>query len=469
MIFHPQNLIPAEGSYRFEKNVHATAHPALDKPIIREFWQNFTHRSSTLELSPSDQLIFAIGDTEPLPLDGAAYSMRIDENGVCVLAESEQDLLHGFMTLLDRLHAIDCDGELAVVADCCQLRERALIGARMVHYCLFPENSLRDLQHFVRFCAALKYTHVVLEFWGTFKYECLDALSWPGAYTKEELRPIIREAQDLGLEVIPMFNHWGHASASREMQGKHVVLDQDPTLQTYFSEDGWCWSIQSPRVRDLLHRVRAELIDLCGKGSYFHLGCDEARNFELNRENMDLLCEYINGIAEELKELGRRAIVWGDMFLYRHPHYNPKNRYTCNAPSPEVESYLLDHLSRDLIIADWQYHSPEFPIETSSVFQNAGFTCFLCPWDEGIPQMQAAVKTVKEQALNGIMHTTWHTLSGKMSFVTMAAIGGFESLDEYTRHKGGTITAGLWRRVMPSNGSYEDAGWAKKQIDVYWK
>jgi hypothetical protein len=83
--------------------------------------------------------------------------------------------------------------------------------------------------------------------------------------------------------------------------------------------------------------------------------------------------------------------------------------------------------------------------------------------------MQAAVKTVKEQALNGIMHTTWHTLSGKMSYVTMAAIGGFESLDEYTRHKGGTITAGLWRRVMPSNGSYEDAGWAKKQIDVYWK
>ena len=30
------------------------------------------------------------------------------------------------------------------------------------------------------------------------------------------------------MEVIPMINHLGHASASRACYGRHVVLDQNP-------------------------------------------------------------------------------------------------------------------------------------------------------------------------------------------------------------------------------------------------
>jgi hypothetical protein len=48
------------------------------------------------------------------------------------------------------------------------------------------------------------------------------------------------------------------------MHGKHVVLDQNPTLQTYFSEDGWCWDIRKPKVRELFRKIRSELIELCG-------------------------------------------------------------------------------------------------------------------------------------------------------------------------------------------------------------
>ena len=309
------------------------------------------------------------------------------------------------------------------------------------------------MQRFLRFCGTLKYTHVVLEFWGMLKYDCMQELSWSHGFTKEQIAPLIREATDLGLEIIPMFNHWGHASAGRVMHGKHVVLDQNPTLQSYFSEDGWCWDIKKPKVRELLRKIRRELTDLCGKGGYFHIGCDEAYNFAFTKENMDALCDFINGLSEEMNAEGRRIIMWGDMLLYRYPYY--KNKYTCNAPSPEVEQYFLQHLHKNIVIADWQYHA-------------AGFDCLLCPWDDGAAPAEAVLSTLTTHSLFGFMHTTWHTLTAGMPYVTMMAVGGFDGAVRHSKIALRTRTAAVLRKVMPINGDYEKAGWSKIEIGCRW-
>ncbi|MBR3894557.1 MAG: family 20 glycosylhydrolase [Clostridia bacterium] len=468
MIFHPENCKTTEGSFLFSNRICATAHPCLNKEILREFWHNFTFQASTLSISETDGYVFSLGSAEALPLDGCDYSIHVEKGGVFIAAKSEQALINGFMTLLDRFKAVDTADGIAIELECCQIRDRARIRNRMIHFCVFPELALWELQRFVRLCGALKYTHVVLEFWGMLQYDCLKELSWSHGFTKEQIRPIIAEANALGMEVIPMFNHWGHATASRVMHGKHVVLDQNPSLQTYFSEDGWCWDIRKPKVRELLRQIRTELIELCGEGEYFHIGCDEAYNFEFTQENMDTICGFINGLSDELKAQGRRTLIWGDMLLYRHPHYNPKNRYSCHAPSPEVAQYLLDHVSKDVIIADWQYHSPEAPIETASVFKEAGFDCLLCPWDEGIPHIPAALSTIRDLSLMGFMHTTWHTLSMGTFYITMMAVGGFEDVTGYKADHVRPHTAALLRKVMPACGDYEKAGWSKLQVGFKW-
>ena len=465
MIFHPQNLVQKEGRFVFSGNACAVAPPCFNKDILKEFWYNFSFQLSTLSVTTGRELIFSVGNTERLLLDdGDAYSIRIDRDGLCVYAKTEKDLLLGFMTLLDRFKAVDEGEQTVIELECCEIKDKPLIKNRMIHFCIFPETRLWDLRRFLRFCAALKYTHVVLEFWGMLHYDCMKELSWSHAFSKEEIRPIIQEANDLGLEIIPMFNQWGHAAASRGRQGKHVVLDQDPRLQTYFSEDGWCWDIRKEKVKDLLRRIRRELIELCGKGSYFHIGCDEAFNFDLTRENLNFICSFINEISDDLKAQGRRAIAWGDMFLYRHPEFNPNNSYTCNAPTPEIEAYFLEHLSRDILIADWQYKAPEAPVETASIFQNAGFDCLLCPWDKGIPQLQAVISTVKEQGLDGYLHTTWHTFPKGVALALLAGVSGFEDLDGYTRPVATSNAAALTRRAFPCGGDYERAGWRAVQI-----
>lgn len=468
MIFHPQNLIRGEGSFSLAKRVAAQAHPCMNAPVLRELWRNFACQVSELEVRETTEYVFSIGGVSRLPLDGNEYSIHVTPDGVCVSAESAEALKRGYLTLLDRFETVDRNGDTAVEIACCRIKDRALVANRMVHYCIFPETELWELQRFVRLCGALKYTHIVLEFWGMLQYDCMRELSWSHGFTKDEVAPIIREANDLGMEVIPMFNHWGHASASRVMHGKHVVLDQNPALQTYFSEDGWCWDIRLPKVRELLRRIRCELIELCGEGSYFHIGCDEAFNFEFTVENMDFLCDFINEIGEDLGACDRRPIVWGDMFLYRHAHYNPNNRYTCNAPTPEVESYLLAHLSRACVIADWQYRAPEAPVETVSVFKQAGFDCLFCPWDEGRAQIETALLTAREGGIMGYMHTTWHTLSAGMPKVLLMGVGGFEDIRGGKNVREATYTAALLRRVMPIGGKYERAGWSHFDVSDRW-
>ena len=468
MIFEPKNLTRAEGSFVLPRVVCARAHASLNRDIIKEFWRNFAFQSSELHVSECEEYVFSVGNAERIDLDGGEYGACVEEGGIFLCAEDEKSLLRGFMTLIDRIRATEVEDVTAAEIECCRFTERATIPCRMAHFCVFPETGLWELQRFVRLCGALKYTHIVLEFWGMLRFDCMKELAWANAFTKEQIRPIIREARDLGLEVIPMFNHWGHASAGRVMHGKHVVLDQNPTLQPYFSEDGWCWDIRKPKVKRLLREIREELTALCGDGEYFHIGCDEAYNFAFSKENMDFICDFINEISEEMNGKGRKIIAWGDMFLYRHAQYNQNNSYSCNAPTPEAERYMLERLQKQVVIADWQYWAKEAPVETASVFRNAGFDSLLCPWDRGVPQLTAVMETVKTQSLRGFMHTTWHTLTQGMPYVTLAAVLGAEDAEKRSFTWASTSTAALLRRVKPCGGDYERAGWSRVQVSSLW-
>ena len=68
----------------------------------------------------------------------------------------------------------------------------------------------------------------------------------------------------------------------------------------------------------------------------------------------------------------------------------------------------------------------------------------------------------------GYMHTTWHTLSRGMPYVTYMGVGGFENIKDYKGVSVRPHTAALLRKVMPINGDYAKAGWAKFDIGVKW-
>ncbi len=461
MLYRPQICEKKEGTFLLGKTVCAHAHAVLDKPIFKELFLGHAYRLSTLDIFKTEELVFKIGDAAVPPLAGHAYAVNVEVGGVCVAAKSEKDLIYGFMLLLD---GVVCEEKGVAKIPCFYAAATPHLACRMVHFCVFPDTELWELQKFIRYAGALCYTHLVLEFWGMFRYETEPKLAFGHALTKEALFPVLQEARDLGMEIVPMLNHWGHASGARVMHGKHSALDNDPSLAYLFSGDGWRWAIERPATRALLRELRRELIALCGEGSYFHIGCDEAYGFRFTEESMGEMCAYFSSLADELAEENRRAIIWGDMFLYRHPEYIAENGYDANAPTPEAEQRMLSMLDRRLLIADWQYNVKKYPVETSLLFKKEGFSLLTCPWDQST-DIECCVRTVVENGLDGVMHTTWHTLSAGFHQVLRTALlamqGGF--CEGFVVHTG---AAALLRKVYFVDGDYTKAGWAKREIGV---
>ncbi len=470
MFFDVQNLTKLTGRYPVEGKIRAVAHASLCKPVFAEYWNNFSYGLSEIELLPTDSFTFCIGQAPVLPLDGESYRVSITESGVSLAACSEKKLICGFMTLIDRLLMERVNGESRLFLDACTYGETAFIARRMAHFCVFPETELWEIRRFVRLCAFLRYTHLVIEFWGTFRYECLDALSWERAFSADDLREIFAEAQDLGLELVPMFNHYGHASSGRVMHGKHVVLDRSPQYAYLFDETGWAWNIGLPETIDLQKKMRQELTELCGAGSFFHIGCDEIYGFDYSERAMEEICTHINAVAQSLAESGRKPILWADMFLPRTLKNQTGNTYTAACPSENASSFMLSKLDKNVLLADWQYDACRFPVETSLYLKEKGFSVLLCPWDRGMNRTNACLETAKIHGLDGILHTTWHTLSIGMPYVAKTARGcflpaGAKDMRDENQALHFNKTAEILRKVYPCGGDYRKSGWSKKEIE----
>lgn len=460
MVFEHKNQIQKDGCFFIGKNVVAAASKALDKPILKEFWKSFTFDCSRIEISYTDDVVFSVGVAEKPKCENHSYAINVETGGICITAKNEKGLIHGFMTLLDLIQS-DNDGNPFIV--CTEIKESPDIEKRMIHFCIFPETKLWQAERFVRLCGALKYTHIVLEFWGMYKYDCLKELSWEHAFSKEEMRPLIQTANDMGIEIVPMMNHWGHASQCRQMYGKHTVLSQNPKLQYLFSDDGWRWNINNPKTKELLRSIRAELIELCGKGEYFMIGCDEADGFNFSEIEMNEICDYVNEISEELSSYGRKALMWADMLLAPNCSYN--DIYCTNAPSQVVSDYMLDRLNKNIVLADWQYNAKQAPIETALFLKEKGFDTLLCPWSKSCENLYACVETVKKEKLYGVLHTTWHTLSQHMPYVLINAANCWSECKVSKQVLFSNRTASILRKAYPCGGNYEKSGWSEKQIE----
>lgn len=452
------------GEFYIPSKVNALCHPVLNKKVIKEFWKGHTYRLTTLSTTNDDALIFKVGDVEIPSLEENNYAINVMESGIAVVGKDEQCLIQGFMTLIDMIKLKD-DGQAYIST--CFVREKLPMQALMAHFCIFPETKLWELEKYIRFCGALKYTHLIIEFWGTLKFDCLKELGWKNAYSKKEIKKLVKLANDLGMQVIPMFNHWGHATSSRVCHGKHVVLDQNPTLSHLFSEDGWCWRYKSQKVKDLLKNIRKELIELCGDGEYFHVGCDEAYGFDYSEQSMIELCSYLNEISAELNSANRKMIMWGDMCLYKNPDFNDKNWYSVSAHTKEQQDFMLSQLDKNIILADWQYYCKTAPVETSLVFKKAGFNVLLCPSDNGALAVNSCVDTVKTEKMYGVMQTTWHTLALGTPNVGKTACdcwneqlkGDTDDFGFYRSH-----SAGVMRKTNFARGKYKKTGWSKVQV-----
>lgn len=396
------------------------------------------------------------------------YDLTVNENGAEIRFGDYAGLFHGMSGFLQLIRPDDTEEELRYYVRGCTVSDEPAVRFRAAHLCVFHQTTLDFLKKSVMLCGMMKYSHVVLEFWGMYRYRCCPNLSWKEAYTENDIRPIVRIANAMGMEVIPMLNHLGHASGARVCYGKHVALDNDLAMAAYFEDDGWSWCTSNPKTLSLLAACRRELIDLCGEGKYFHIGFDEAYHFgKCDRcrktDPRVLMKEHLKRTTEDLLSLGRRPIMWADMMLSAEK-YDPKKYFFTGTVGKE----FLEDLPKEIIMADWQYVCKDEEFKTSIDLAEMGFDVVTCPWDSA-ENVRSAAKTVRNHNLFGMIETTWHTLPDIMWLIPLSADELWGNPPKTEKFEVDSAYAPLCaayniRRCVPSDGNYERAGYHTTEI-----
>ncbi len=443
----------------FKTPVTAVGDKRLDNITFKKLFNGMCFSCCDAEIREGEHLTFVIGQTDlPSLAQGKEFAVCCDENGIAVVGKDYGSLIRGIICFLMKLRYED-DGNISIPYFCED--SNYTLGNRMIHLCVFPENDLYFIKKVIRLVCLCQYTHVVLEFWGTLRYDCLKELSWPDAFSKEDVKLLIDEIKDLGMEAVPMFNHFGHATQSRVCYGKHVVLDQNPRLQNLFTPDGWGWDINSPKVLSLFKDIRHELYSLFGDGEYFHIGCDEAYYYTRCDELRKTVPDFLKKLTAEIVSEGRRPMLWMDMLI-------PKGKFkNCYATCAEDESeHLISSLSPETVMVDWQYDVKTSPVESMLYLGKTGHDVIGAPWLIS-DNFKAVTDTITENSMFGIMLTTWHTLKQQMSGILGCAKHFGAVTFPWSEFSGYyEETATLLRRVSFEGNSYTDCGWSKKQIDV---
>lgn len=428
-------------------------------PLLCELYRNFTFTKGRFSASVGQEGRISIGEGAPACVacpEGDDYRIEVTESGIGIAAKDAASLIRAFTALLTQLLPSPREGTVCRIP-VGTVRGHFPIRERFIHVCVFPENSFFEIRQRVRLLGLLQYTHLILEFWGTVPFASFPAGNWASrSLTEEQVRCLAEEGKALGMEMIPALNCLGHASGSRGLSGKHVVLDQHPEFADLFTPDGWCFEITNPKVFPLLAGMREDLNRLFGHPKYFHLGCDEADFYEKGYVSADVLADYYRALTADAEKGGQIPMVWGDSLLpscFRRVPTDDKRA-----------ALLLSSLSPRTVICDWDYHAVEVPMSSTHYLKQSGHPVIGCGFLES-ENLRAHVETAIREGTDGVMVTTWHRFA-KTPVLEAARMMGFPAASWSHFCEPIKELAMLARKALPGS-RYEEFGTYADQLESF--
>lgn len=435
--------------------------PSADTALLADLFRNYTGRTCEAEFLPGDPRTAVCGQA-PLPALGEndEYVLQIAPTGFCVIGQDRVGMIRGLLALFLRIRPQKTGFALSAET----VHGAFSVSVRMAHLCVFPENTFPEIRKWVRAFGMLQYTHLIVEFWGTFPFESFPEYGWAEyAFSKPQVRTLVREGKALGMEMIPMLNVLGHASGCRLRSGKHAVLNRHPEYAYLFSPDGWAWNFTDPEVCGRLAQMRSELYDVFDDPRCFHLGLDEAYIYRRGYVSAEAVADYFGKAVREILDEGKTPLLWADMLIPKSALQTVGEVHSC-AQEDKTAQRMLDALPKEAILCDWEYEARQAPVEPSVYLKEHGFRVVGCSWYK-TGNIAAYVETAKTAPLFGAMLTTWHTLSANArSLLQFACLCGLPKTDWWQYAPERSIMAAILRGVMPVDAVYADFGFAATQI-----
>ena len=269
--------------------------------------------------------------------------------------------------------------------------------------------KLETLLELVEHLASFKINEFQLYTEHTFAYRKYKAVwkDW-GALRAEEIRKLDARCRELGIDLVPNQNSFGHlryfleypplkklAEISEPYEGSTGDFLRYPTT----------FAPNNPGTLKFFRGLYDELLPNFSS-EFFNVGCDET--WDLGRGQSKKLCErkgkgrvyvdFLKQIQREAMKSGRRMMFWGDIILH-HPE-------------------LIKELPRDVIALNWGYEVSHPFDKEAATFAQSRVPFYVCPgtstWmtligrhDNGFGNLVLAAKAGLKHGAIGYLNTDW--------------------------------------------------------------
>jgi hypothetical protein len=219
-----------------------------------------------------------------------------------------------------------------------------------------------------------------------------------GPLTAEEMLRLDARCRQLGIDLVPNQNAFGHLRYWLEFPPLKRLAEIAAPYEGAggdFLRYPTTLAPRHPATLPFLRRLFDELLP-CFTSDYFNVGCDET--WDLGRGQSQQICRrqgkgrvylgFLKKIYREVKARDRRMMFWGDIIL----HY------------PE----LIRELPRDVVALNWGYEANHPFDRESRLFARSKLPFYVCPgtstWMTLIGRHDNALTNLRQAAAAGVRH-----------------------------------------------------------------
>jgi len=285
-----------------------------------------------------------------------------------------------------------------------------------------------------------------------------------GALTPAEIQRLDARCRELGIDLVPNQNSFGHLRYFLEHPRVRKLAEVAEPYEDASGEFVRRPSTLAPKHPGTLPFLRGLYDELLPNFSseFFNVGCDET--WDLGRGQSKKICaangkgvvylDFLKGVQREVSQRGKRMMFWGDIIL-KYPK-------------------LIAKLPKDVMALNWGYEANHPFDKETALFAKSRIPFYVCPgtstWmtlvgkhDNALKNLRRAAAAGRKNGAIGFLNTDWgdggHPQPLAVSWLPLAAGAAMawcgKTFDE------AALIAALSRDVFQDpSGSVAKAAWA---------
>ena len=333
------------------------------------------------------------GRTAPKQPEG--YALTIGRNGIDVCFRDLPGLRAAMATLRQLVREYGRRLPCVEIRDWPDFRRRGV----MLDISRGRVPKLKTLLDLAERLADFKINELQLYTEHTFAYRKYKSVwnSW-GALTAKELQQLDARCRELGIDLVPNQNSFGHLRYFLEHPRVKKLAEVSEPYEDEskeFLRRPSTLAPNHPGTIPFLRGLHDELLPNFASG-FFNVGCDET--WDLGRGQSKKLCQakgkgrvyvdFLNRVHREVSQRGRQMMFWGDIIL-KYPN-------------------LIRKLPRNVIALNWGYEATHPFEREAALFAKSGIPFYVCPgtstWMTLIGKHDNALKNLRRAAQAGRKH-----------------------------------------------------------------